>query len=275
MDYITFVEAMRKRRVLQGTGRVDAKLLEDFYRKQDWAIPSYDFGTALAMEGSLGRPPDRFLHKWGEWWLKGRFRLPHPECVFLHEGEHSHMLIRAMEQDDESVILQTFGRAKAGGSAIVRTPFTIKFMRHEDSGDTYGVRIKLAIEEGATFQEEDLYPWAKLMIGRVSMPSFALTAKPDDDFLTTSDLETPSLQSANKGRVGAGLEPLPATKVVRIRFDALDRATWSREGSRSPKSPHMRRGHPRQYKDGKVVWIEATAVKGGGVPVLKKVVIEM
>ncbi len=35
MDYVTFVEALRKRQVLQGMGDGFPKPLADFYRRQD------------------------------------------------------------------------------------------------------------------------------------------------------------------------------------------------------------------------------------------------
>ena len=39
MDYVTFVEAMRKGQVRQDMGSVPSKPLDKFYREQDWAIP--------------------------------------------------------------------------------------------------------------------------------------------------------------------------------------------------------------------------------------------
>jgi hypothetical protein len=123
MTYVEFVEKIRKRQVWQGMGDAPSKpYLADFYRKQDWAIPSYDFGRSLwpslEME-ALQKAAD-------DWVLDGRFRLPFPECVFLHDFPDTQVLVRAMEQPDGSIVLQPYSQAH-GSKQIVRISYVIRF----------------------------------------------------------------------------------------------------------------------------------------------------
>ncbi|WP_457091140.1 hypothetical protein [Microvirga sp. P5_D2] len=271
MDYVTFVEALRKRQVLQEMGSAGRpKALNEIYRRLDWAIPNYDFGSQFYSPGRKTGPALDFSRMFLQWMAERPVRLPFPEVVFLLEGPRHHFAVRAQEEDDGYFVLLTFARRKDGGP-IVRWPVAIRFRRHptSDSLGSYAPDIALAIEEGAEGVGGDVtMKWARGMIFDTMICSFALVAaKPDGEFLAATEAETISLESANRGRVSAGLNPLPATKVLTVRFNALDKLVWrKREGSHSPKAPHIRRGHERRYPDGKVLWIEATSVKGGAAP---------
>lgn len=278
MDYVTFVEAMRKRRVVQDMGLAPPKQLDDFYRKQDWAIPSYDFGPQLDLV--RGRAP-KFFDMLDRWLLEGRFRLPFPECAILIEFPYSHMVIRAMEQDDGSVVLQPYNRPKKR-LQLERIPYAIRFGGEVGSwtrGLTGPVSpIWLDLQEESEVDEDHVNRWASFITTFVTRAAFILAAaRPDDECLVFTDPETPALVAANKGRAYAGLAPLPATRVLNLRLGAVDTIVLKqeREGHHSPKSPHLRRGHERRYKNGKVVWIDATSVKGGSVAASRKVVVDL
>lgn len=278
MDYVTFVEAMRKRQVVQDMGLAPPKQLEEFYRKQDWAIPSYDFGPQLDI--ARVRAPN-FFDMLDRWVAEGRFRLPFPECAFFIEFPYSHMVVRAMEQDDGSVVLQPYNRHKKR-LQLERIPYAIRFGGEVGSW-TVGPAgrscpVWLDLQEGSEVYQDHVDRWASFITDMTTRAAFALAAvKPDDPGVVITDSETPAWVSANKGRAYAGLTPLPATKVLKIRLDAIDTITLKqeREGHRGTMSPHDRRGHDRHYKNGKVVWIEATKVKGGAVPAPRKISLEV
>ena len=275
MDYVTFTEALRKQQVVQGMGDASSKLLAHFYRQQDWAIPSFDFGCELWHDAA--REPLYLACE--QWLLDGRFRLPFPECVFLEEFPEAYLLIRAMEQDDGSVVLQPYEKAKVGGP-IHRIAYALAFGGEFGAWTklpvgTLSTEVFLDVEEGSVLDPEHTQTWGSSLISRVSLAAFVLTiAKPNDECFIYASPETPALLSANRGRASAGLLPIPPTRTIKIRHEAIQRIAWKRQGHYSSKSPHARRGHERRYKNGKVVWIEATSIKGGGNIIPKRVVLE-
>jgi hypothetical protein len=283
MDYITFTEALRKRQVEQGMGDATSKPLAEFYRRQNWAIPSFDFGPGLWPDRADNPVRKALYDACDDWLLEEPFRLPFPECVFLHECPGQHLLIRAMEQDDGSVVMQPYARWKDGGP-IHRVAFAIAVggpsgALQKTPSETYGEGLSgqglLRVVEGAVLDPESTEIWTGIIFSLTTISAFVLMMmKPSEDCLVITSSESPALVSANKGRASADLPPIPATRTIKIRQEAVQRVVFKRQGHHSPKSPHVRRRHERRYKNGNVRWIPATNVKGGGNIVPKRVVLD-
>ncbi|MXQ13716.1 hypothetical protein [Microvirga makkahensis] len=199
----------------------------------DWSIPSFDSGSQFHFTGQdlHAGPASKFLRMHQEWLAKGQVRLPFPDVVFLLERPDLHLLIRAQENDDESIVLAPFCRPKNNdpgphrpkyGGPISRSPIAIRFSRHAkiDHLNGYMPDFQLTVEEGAvTGLPTDYLPWVRGIISDALLCSFALAvAKPDDNCSVFADSGTPDLASANKRRARAGPDPVPATKTLTIRF---------------------------------------------------------
>lgn len=106
----------------------------------------------------------------------------------------------------------------------------------------------------------DLGAMAMLTVDLVIVTLHELNRKPEYKVSTPLPSPTPLPKKQYKKQSSN-----PKQQFIYLNKEMKITESSSSKGKRkgTPKSPHTRRGHYRHYKNGKVVWIEPTKVKGG------------
>ena len=111
----------------------------------------------------------------------------------------------------------------------------------------------------------DLGAMAMLTIDIVNITLHELNEKPE--YIKSTSLPSPTPLPQKQSRPQHKKQSSkPQQQFIYLNKDIKVTEAGEGDGERkkgTPKSPHTRRGHYRHYKNGKVVWIKPTKVRGG------------
>lgn len=265
-------EASRKGRI--GFPRLVAGnlIVKDLKRLDyDWAIPSFDFGflfdNAQPIKQSVRLIWDESFAVGLEHLGKGTFMLPFPECAFIFHyrktlGAYATTNVLRVTQDGNEIIGETFFKhhgapSNMGGWNLGPVQFVltngVASQMEFNAVDDLRISQK-EFEDGVADNRTKIHELfaATLML---NMPKVVLGTAP----------VTPKAAAVNRGREGAGLRPIPAARTVTVNM--TEAKTYFRSistGTGRKMPPHVRRGHYRHLRSGKVVPVKPALIHGGG-----------
>lgn len=257
----SFYEALRKGQAVAINGQRGHKMLiEKLPPKRLDALPTFDFGHLNDPSHADVWPKSLYDDLWQEYAESNRLHLPFDRSIFIFHWQETDAAFATInyyvvEREGVGIRLTNYFRhphetgLKAQltrGAASIFVTDTMQYDFHASAG-----RFDEAARESAA---EDLRAAFSAVVAAVGLINRRQIVR--------EHVVEPTMAAVNEGRSKAKLSPL--LPPVRVKLgDAVIRSTGSHTGDGSPRLPHNRRGHWRNLRSGKRVWVRDCAIHGG------------
>lgn len=272
-NFSDFVQEIARGKVLKIAAALDQKVkaapVEPIYRQYDWAMPSFDFGFIFDPADPSFIGVDTCNDLWAEAserLSENTMRMPFAECAFLFRyretGNRDETVNLVHVRDDgEAIWGDTFFQQAIDHptkSKWTKTPF--QFVLHPGQGVEFNFDPMVRL---TPFWENEYRLDLRAKYSEVLYAALLLISHRAQVEEDASDALAP-IETANHGSVRDDPKPIPATRIIRVNRQGLIAATRARRsGTAIERRPHERRGHYRQLRTGKQVWVNSCKIHGG------------